>query len=43
MYLSALDNLAFLAPHPHELEFVLGALPSVLGAIRRLVAEVDTP
>lgn len=41
MYLSALDNLAFLAVHPHELEFVLEALPGVLSAIRTLVAEVQ--
>nr|WP_281416207.1 phosphotransferase [Deinococcus aestuarii] len=37
--LSALDNLAFLARQPHEHEFVLKALPSVVEAIARLTAE----
>lgn len=36
MYLSALDNLAFLAQRPHELEFGLDALPSLLDAIAKL-------
>ncbi|THF68155.1 hypothetical protein E7T06_17615 [Deinococcus sp. Arct2-2] len=41
--LAALDNLAFLAERPHELDFVLDALPSVIGAIARLTADVTTP
>lgn len=42
MYLSVLDNLAFLAPHPHELEGVLETLQSVLSAIAKLVEEART-
>jgi hypothetical protein len=42
MSLAALDNLAFLAERPHELDFVLDALPSVVEAISRLTGEVTT-
>ncbi|MGY2897290.1 hypothetical protein [Deinococcus sp. UYEF24] len=39
--LAALDNLAFLADRPHELEFVLDALPTVIEVIGRLVREAN--
>lgn len=37
--LAALENLAFLARRPHEVEFVLRAWPSVVGAVARLTAD----
>lgn len=43
MYLSALDNLAFLARQPHEHEFVLKAFSAVVDAIARLTAERPVP
>ena len=42
IYLSVLDNLAFLAPHPHELKGVLETLQSVLSAVAKLVEEART-
>ena len=42
MYLSVLDNLAFLAPHPHELEGVLETFRSVLDAMAKLAEEAGT-
>ncbi|MEF2277496.1 phosphotransferase [Deinococcus sp. YIM 134068] len=40
--LAALENLAFLARRPHEVEFAVRAFPSIVGAVSRLTADATS-